>query len=81
MQELAMQVFMMPGAIFINVLAGSLYGLWGPFIVIAGVSTLGASLNYWLSRLVVKVSLIACSNSCSCMVVAGCLLLQERFAH
>lgn len=49
------QVFMMPGAIFINVLAGSLYGLWGTFLVIAGVSTLGASLNYWLSRLVVRV--------------------------
>ena len=52
----AMQVLMLPGAFFINVLAGSLYGLWGPFIVIAGVSTLGASLNYWLSWRVVKVT-------------------------
>lgn len=53
-----LQVFMMPGAIFINVLAGSLYGLWGTFCVIACVSTLGAGLNYWLSRLLVRVSCI-----------------------
>ena len=49
---------MMPGAIFINVLAGALYGLWGTFLVIAAVSTLGASLNYWLSSLIVRVSLL-----------------------
>ncbi|KAL0021492.1 hypothetical protein WJX77_000125 [Trebouxia sp. C0004] len=51
---LFMQVFMIPGAMFINVLAGSLYGLWGTFCVIACVSTLGAGLNYWLARLLVR---------------------------
>lgn len=49
------QVFMIPGAMFINVLAGSLYGLWGTFCVIACISTLGACLNYWLARLLVRV--------------------------
>ena len=62
-QSLFLQVFMMPGAIFINVLAGSLYGLWGTFLVIAAVSTLGASLNYWLSRLIVRVSLLQSKHS------------------
>lgn len=51
---LFLQVFMIPGAMFINVLAGSLYGLWGTFCVIACVSTLGACLNYWLARLLVR---------------------------
>lgn len=51
---LFLQVFMIPGAIFINVLAGSLYGLWGTFCVIACVSTLGAGLNYWLAKLLVR---------------------------
>lgn len=46
---------MIPGAMFINVLAGSLYGLWGTFCVIACISTLGACLNYWLARLLVRV--------------------------
>ena len=47
---------MIPGAMFINVLAGSLYGLWGSFCTVACVSTLGAGLNYWLARLLVRVS-------------------------
>lgn len=47
---------MIPGAMFINVLAGSLYGLWATFCVIACVSTLGACLNYWLARLLVRVT-------------------------
>lgn len=46
---------MIPGAMFINVLAGSLYGLWGTFCTIACVSTFGAGLNYWLARLLVRV--------------------------
>lgn len=55
---------MIPGAMFINVLAGSLYGLWGAFSVIACVSTLGACLNYWLARLLVRV-MLTCSGICS----------------
>ncbi len=63
--SLWMQVFMIPGAMFINVLAGSLYGLWGTFCVIACVSTLGAGLNYWLARLLVRVTLCSgCLHIC-----------------
>lgn len=51
---LFLQVFMIPGAIFINVLAGSLFGLWGSFALIACVSTVGAGTNYWLARLLVR---------------------------
>ena len=50
-----LQVFMIPGVIFINVLAGSLFGLWGSFALIACVSTVGAGTNYWLARLLVRV--------------------------
>ena len=63
--SLWMQVFMIPGAMFINVLAGSLYGLWGTFCVIACVSTMGAGLNYWLARLLVRVTLcLRCLHIC-----------------
>lgn len=63
--SLWVQVFMIPGAMFINVLAGSLYGLWGTFCVIACVSTLGAGLNYWLARLLVRVTLCSgCLHMC-----------------
>ncbi|CAK0785972.1 hypothetical protein CVIRNUC_009185 [Coccomyxa viridis] len=51
---LFMQVFMVPGCSFMNVLAGSLYGvpIAVPFIALA--STLGSSGSFWLSKLLLK---------------------------
>lgn len=54
-RQMLMQVFMMPGSSFLNVLAGSLLGTATAIPVVAVISTLGASGSYLLSRLVVKV--------------------------
>ena len=50
-----LQVFMVPGSSFMNVLAGSLYGtpVAVPFIAVA--STVGSSGSFWLSKLLLKV--------------------------
>ena len=52
-----LQVFMVPGSSFMNVLAGSLYGtpVAVPFIAVA--STVGSSGSFWLSKLLLKVCL------------------------
>ncbi|KAG7667150.1 hypothetical protein KSW81_000892 [Nannochloris sp. 'desiccata'] len=47
---LFLQTFMIPGPLGINILAGSLYPFWTAMLFTAVVSTLGASLNYWLVR-------------------------------
>ena len=60
---IVMQVFMVPGSSFMNVLAGSLYGapVAVPFIALA--STVGSSGSFWLSRLLLKAGfLLPCSN-------------------
>ena len=49
-----LQTFMIPGPMGINILAGSLYPFWTAMLFTAAVSTLGASLNYWLARLLLK---------------------------
>lgn len=51
---LFLQTFMIPGAIAINILAGSLYPFWYAFTFAAIVSTIGASCNYWLARLILR---------------------------
>ncbi|KAL4443962.1 hypothetical protein ABPG75_011699 [Micractinium tetrahymenae] len=45
-----LQAFMMPGSIFINVLAGSMYPLPVATAFAAVVDCCGAAVNYWLSR-------------------------------
>lgn len=49
-----LQTFMIPGPMGINILAGSLYPFWTAMLFTAAVSTLGASMNYWLARLLLK---------------------------
>ncbi|CAL8466066.1 g5602 [Coccomyxa elongata] len=56
---LFLQVFMMPGSSFMNVLAGSLYGSATAVPMVALLSTAGSSGSYWLSRLVVKDVVVA----------------------
>ena len=51
---LFLQTFMIPGPMGINILAGSLYPFWTAMLFTAVVSTLGASLNYWLVRCLLK---------------------------
>jgi uncharacterized membrane protein YdjX (TVP38/TMEM64 family) len=51
---LFLQTFMIPGPLGINILAGSLYPFWTAMLFTAVVSTLGASLNYWLVRCLLK---------------------------
>lgn len=51
-----LQTFMTPGCFFLNMLAGSMYGVPVAMVMVVLASTLGACINYWLSRLLVKVS-------------------------
>lgn len=64
-----LQVFMVPGSSFMNLLAGSLYGtsIAVPFIAVA--STVGSSGSFWLSKLLLKVSL----SSAPCPPCLMCL--------
>jgi uncharacterized membrane protein YdjX (TVP38/TMEM64 family) len=49
-----LQTFMIPGPLAINVLAGSLYPFGAAMVFTAVVSTIGASLNYWMVRLLLR---------------------------
>lgn len=51
---LFLQTFFIPGPMGINVLAGSLYPFSTALLFAGVVSTIGASLNYWLVRLLLK---------------------------
>lgn len=72
---------MIPGAMFINVLAGSLYGLWGTFCVIACVSTLGACLNYWLARLLVRVRVYIILHNVKSVPIIACIRTVGAHLH
>ena len=56
---LFLQTFMIPGPLGINVLAGSLYPFGTAMAFAAVVSTLGASLNYWMVRCLLKEVVVA----------------------
>jgi len=56
---LFLQTFMIPGPAGINVLAGSLYPFGTAMAFAAVVSTIGASLNYWLIRVLLKDVIVA----------------------
>ena len=62
MTQSPVQVFMVPGCSFMNVLAGSLYGvpIAVPFIALA--STLGSSGSFWLSKFLLKVQSLQLSS-------------------
>lgn len=49
-----LQTFMMPGAVAINILAGSLYPFWSAMSFTSIVSTIGASCNFWLIKLILR---------------------------
>lgn len=46
------QTFAVPGSVFLNILAGALYGTWPGFILCSVLSGTGASLCYILANLV-----------------------------
>jgi len=46
------QTFAVPGSVFLNLLAGALYGVWPGFLLCCLLSGLGASACYTLARLV-----------------------------
>jgi len=46
------QTFAVPGSVFLNILAGALYGVWGGFLLCSLLSGLGASLCYILANIV-----------------------------
>lgn len=58
-----MQMFMIPGPAVINVLVGSLYPFKLAMSFVAIVSTVGASLNYWLAQLLLKDAILALFSS------------------
>lgn len=51
---LFLQAFMIPGSVAINILAGSLYSFPVALLFVALISTLGASLNFCLARLLLR---------------------------
>ena len=51
---LFLQTFLIPGPMGINILAGSLYPFWTAMAFTAVVSTIGASLNFWVIRKLLK---------------------------
>ena len=51
---LFLQMFMIPGPMGINILAGSLYPFWTAMLFTGVVSTVGASLNFWLVKCLLK---------------------------
>jgi len=46
------QTFAVPGSVFLNLLAGALYGVWPGFLLCSVLSGLGASMCYLISNLV-----------------------------
>eukprot|EP00246_Nothoceros_aenigmaticus_P009333 TRINITY_DN24773_c0_g1_i1.p1 TRINITY_DN24773_c0_g1~~TRINITY_DN24773_c0_g1_i1.p1 ORF type:complete len:361 (-),score=32.94 TRINITY_DN24773_c0_g1_i1:295-1377(-) len=51
---LFLQAFMIPGTIFLNILAGSLYGFYEALVLVTVLAALGSSFCYFLSNCILK---------------------------